>query len=109
MHTRHKRCVTIRRICMAEYSRLASGTFTTAASPVTQVVNLPFQPQTVKLYNITANSSPAQNAVTEAFWDVNMGQGVAAIQYIESASSPWIVAADYVSSLGISTFSAGLM
>lgn len=94
---------------MAEYSRLASGTFTTAASPVTQVVNLPFQPQTVKLYNITANSSPAQNAVTEAFWDVNMGQGVAAIQYIESAGSPWIIAADYVSSLGISTFSAGLM
>lgn len=94
---------------MAEYSRLASGTFTTAASPVTQVVNLPFQPQTVKLYNITASSSPAQHAVLSAFWDVNMGQGVAAIEYLESASSPWIVAADYVSSLGISTFSAGLM
>jgi hypothetical protein len=94
---------------MAEYSRLASGTFTTAASPVTQVVNLPFQPQTVKLYNITAFSAPAQFAVPTAFWDVNMGQGVAAIEYIESAGAPWIEAVDYVSTNGISTFSAGLM
>lgn len=93
---------------MAEYSRLASGTFTTAASPVAQYVNLPFQPQTVKLFNITASSSPAQHAVSTAFWDVNMGQGVATIEYLESASSPWILAADYVSTGGISTFSAGL-
>jgi hypothetical protein len=90
---------------MAEYSRLASGTFTTAASPVVQYVNLPFQPQTVKLYNVTASSSPAQNAVVQAFWDVNMGQGTSTIQYIESASSPWILATDYVSTGGISTFS----
>lgn len=93
---------------MAEYSRLASGTFTTAASPITQIVNLPFQPQRVKLRNVTAYSTPAQNAVTYAEWDVNMGQGVAIIEYIESAGSPWILAADYVSSLGISTFGAGL-
>ena len=94
---------------MAEYSRLASGTFTTAASPLTQVVNLPFQPQTIKLYNITAAITPAINAVTSAFWDVNMGQGVAAIEYIGAASAPWNIAADYVSVNGISTFSAGLM
>jgi hypothetical protein len=94
---------------MAEYSRLASGTFTTSATPVAQVVNLPFQPQTVKLYNVTANSTPAQNAVLEAFWDVNMGQGVASIQYISAASSPWVVSADYVTTGGISTYSAGLM
>jgi hypothetical protein len=92
---------------MAEYSKLASGTFTTAATPVAQYVNLPFQPQTVKLYNITASSTPAQHAVSSAFWDVNMGQGVATIEYLESASSPWILAADYVSAGGISTFSAG--
>ncbi|HAM53733.1 MAG TPA: hypothetical protein DCP92_24705 [Nitrospiraceae bacterium] len=93
---------------MAEYSRIASGTFTTAASPITQVVNLPFQPQRVKLRNTTAYSSPAQNAVTYAEWDVNSGQGVAIIEYIESAGSPWILAADYVGSLGISSFGAGL-
>jgi hypothetical protein len=92
---------------MAEYSRLASGTFTTAATPVTQVVNLPFQPQRVKLLNVTSFSSPAQYSLIRAEWDVNMGQGVAAIEYIESASSPWIDAVEYVGSLGISTFSAG--
>lgn len=93
---------------MAEYSKLASGTFTTSATPVAQVVNLPFQPQTVKLYNVTAASAPATNAVTQAFWDVNMGQGNAIIQYINAASSPWTVSADFVTSFGISTFSAGL-
>lgn len=94
---------------MAEYSRIASGTFTTAASPVTQFVNLPFQPQRVKLRNVTAYSTPAQNAVTSAEWDVNMGQGTAVIEYLESASSPWIIAADYVSTLGISSFAGGTL
>lgn len=92
---------------MAEYSRLASGTFTTAASPVTQVVNLPFQPQRVRLRNVTAYTSPAQFAVPYAEWDVNMAQGTAIMEYIESASAPWIVAVDSVASLGISTFAAG--
>lgn len=94
---------------MAEYSRLASGTFTTAASPVTQVVNLPFQPQRVKLVNVTAFTAPAQYAVTEAQWDINMAQGTAIMEYIESAGAPWIEAVDSVATSGISTFSAGLM
>lgn len=94
---------------MAEYSRLASGTFTTAATPVTQVVNLPFQPQRVKLVNVTAFTAPAQYAVTEAQWDVNMAQGTAVMEYIESAGAPWIEAVDSVATNGISTFSAGLM
>lgn len=92
---------------MAEYSRMASGTFTTAASPVAQYVNLPFQPQRVRLRNTTAYTSPAQYAVTYAEWDVNMGAGTAVIEYLESASAPWIVAADSVASGGISNFSAG--
>lgn len=93
---------------MAEYSRLAAGTFTTAASPVVQYVNLPFQPQRVKLYNVTAFSTPAQFALQSAEWDINMGQGTALINYLSAGSAPWNVAADYVSSGGISTFSAGL-
>ena len=93
---------------MAEYSKLASGSFTTAATPVAQVINLPFQPQRVKLLGVTAFSAPSQYAVTRAEWDVNMGQGVAAIEYLSAASAPWNVAADYVASQGISTFSAGL-
>jgi len=94
---------------MAEYSRMASGTFTTAASPVTQFVNLPFQPQRVKLVNTTSYTAPAQYAVTTAEWDINMGQGTSVMEYLESASAPWIVAADSVASAGISTFAAGKM
>lgn len=94
---------------MAEYSKLASGTFTTAASPVTQVVRLPFQPQRVRLRNVTAYTTPAQNAVTIAEWSANQAQGTANIEYISAASSPWLTAVDSVTSNGISTFSAGLL
>jgi hypothetical protein len=93
---------------MTEYSKIARGSFTTAASPVTQVVNLPFQPQRVKLLNYTAFSSPAQYAVPTAEWDIAMGQGTAALEYLESASAPWITAVDSVATGGISTFAAGL-
>lgn len=92
---------------MGEYSKAARGSFTTAASPVPQVVNLPFQPQRVKLLNYTAYSAPAQYAMTQANWDIAMGQGVSSFEYIEAASAPWIPAVDYTTT-GISTFSAGL-
>jgi hypothetical protein len=92
---------------MAEYSKLARGSFITAASPVAQVIVLPFQPTSIVLTNQTAYSSPAQYAVTRAYWDTAMGQGVSAIEYIESGSAPWILAADYVSTAGISTFAGG--
>lgn len=93
---------------MAEYSKLARGTFTTAATPVAQVVNLPFQPQRVELINVTASSTPAQFAVASAVWDAYMAPGTAAIQYISAASAPWLLAADFVASNGITPFSAGL-
>lgn len=89
---------------MAEYSRLARGTFTTAATPVTQIVNLPFQPSRVTLENITAHITPAQYATTSAFWDIAMGQGVADQEYISAAAFPFVKSADYVASAGISTF-----
>lgn len=104
---------------MAEYSRLARGSFTTGGSAaVAQVINLPFQPTYVKLLNYTAYSSPAEYAVTQAFWDIAMGQDVAAVEYLDSGSFPWAVAADYIPSKasgptypggGISTFSGGLL
>jgi len=94
---------------MTEYSRMMHGTFTTAATPVVQVINLPFQPTKVYLRNITAYDEPAQYAVTEAWWDsLADAQGTAEMYYLESASAPWIVAADSVDTGGISTFSNGL-
>jgi hypothetical protein len=92
---------------MAEYSRIARGSFTTAASPVAQVVNLPFQPQRVELLNYTTYSAPAQFAITQAWWDTAMGQANTTFEYIESAGAAWIPAVDYTTN-GISTFSAGL-
>lgn len=92
---------------MAEYSKIARGSFTTAASPVAQVVQLPFQPTRVKLLNYTAYSLPAQYAVSRADWDISMGQGVAAIEYGNRSSTPWTLAVDYVATSGISTFSGG--
>ena len=93
---------------MAEYSKLARGSFTTAATPVAQVVNLPFQPQRVTLLNYTAFGTPAQFAVSEAVWDAYMPQGSAAIDYLSSAAAPWVQSSDVVLTSGISTFSAGL-
>jgi hypothetical protein len=92
---------------MAEYSKIARGSFTTAASAVAQIVKLPFQPQRVKLLNYTTYSAPAQYAITEAQWDIAMGQGNTTFEYLESASAAWIPAVDYTTN-GISTFSAGL-
>lgn len=94
---------------MAEYSRLARGSFVTASTPVAQNVYLPFQPTSVTLTNLTAFSSPSQYAVTRAFWDIASGQGTAAIEYISAASSPWVTAVDYVSTLGISSLSQALL
>ena len=92
---------------MAEYSKLARGSFTTAATPVAQVVNLPFQPQRVTLLNYTAYSAPAQYSVTQAVWDIAMGQGNTGFEYLSAASAPWAVAADYTP-FGISTFANGI-
>ena len=93
---------------MAEYSRIARGSFVTAASPVSQFVPLPFQPTSVMLTNLTAYNTPAQYAVTRAFWDIAAGNGTASIEYLESASAPWIIAADSVATGGISQFAQGL-
>lgn len=91
---------------MTEYSRIARGSFTTAASPIAQAVNLPFQPQRVELICSTSYLSPAQYACTSAAWDIAMGT-TTTFQYIESAANPWIIAADNAVS-GITTFSNGI-
>lgn len=90
---------------MAEYSRIAKGSFTSTGAA--KAIYLPFQPQTVKLYNYTvANSAPAANGVVSAYWDVAMGQGTALETGVYN-STPVLVA-DTVATNGISTFYAGL-
>lgn len=95
---------------MAEYSRMASGSFTSTGA--TQFINLPFAPNRVNIFNYSAaRSAPAANAVVAARWDASMGQGFAieTAAYATFGTTPTVVSlvADLVTSGGISTFSAG--
>lgn len=87
---------------MTEYSRMAKGSFTSTGSA--KVINLPFQPDAVEMWNYTAAGTPAQNGVPYAYWDVNMGQGYATAQYFNATP---VLSTGNVTSNGISTFSAG--
>lgn len=89
---------------MAEYSRMAKGRFTSTG--FAKYVYLPFQPDWVEFINYTAAASGADNGVPHAYWDANMGQGVAVIERFQAANQ---LTTDTVDSNGISTFSAGQM
>jgi hypothetical protein len=89
---------------MAEYSRLAKGRFVSTGTA--QVINLPFKPDWVEFINYTAAASGSDNGVPRAYWDSNMGQGVAVVERFQAANQ---LTTDTVDTLGISTFSAGLL
>lgn len=88
---------------MAEYSRIAKGHFTSTGQA--QIVNLPFQPESVEFWNFTANGTPSQNGVPYAYWDVSMGQGTAVANYFNATP---VLSSGNVTANGISTFAAGL-
>lgn len=89
---------------MTEYSRQASGRF--VSTGLAQIIQLPFTPNRVRMYNYTAsNAAATANAVVEAYWNSQMGQGFALEKVYES--TPALIA-DSVTSNGISTFEAGL-
>lgn len=88
---------------MAEYSRMARGKFISTGGA--QIVNLPFQPDRVKILNYTlANTAATSQNVVAAEWDAYMGQGFA-IQEGYNATPALIY--DTVTANGISTFAAG--
>lgn len=89
---------------MAEYSRLAKGSFTSTGAA--KAVNLPFVPDRIELTNYTAGAAQTANTVQRAWWDVQMGQGFAAAQVIGAAGA---LSSDAVILNGFSTFSAGLL
>lgn len=92
---------------MSEYSRLAKGSFTSTGAA--KIINLPFQPDTVKLWNYGSYVLPAANGVPRAYWDSAMGQGFAVIDVFSTDSdvTPVIMTGDYIIANGISTFGAG--
>jgi hypothetical protein len=90
---------------MAEYSRIAKGSFVSSGTP--KVITLPFQPSVVKLTNYTAYGAFAEHGIPSAVWEVtSMGQGTAAV-FLNSGATPTLIT-DRVLTGGISTFSAGL-
>ena len=50
---------------MAEYSRMAKGSFT--ATSTQQVVNLPFQPDYVEIWNYSIIKTAAANKIARAW------------------------------------------
>jgi hypothetical protein len=88
---------------MTEYSKIARGRFTSTGGA--QVVNLPFIPGTVEIWNYSAQlAAPAANAVVSAYWDSGMGQGFAAESVYNATPA---LSSDVVVTGGISTFQAG--
>jgi len=87
---------------MTEYNKMAKGRFVSTGGA--QIINLPFKPDYVEFINYTAAASGADNGVPQAFWDANMGQGVAVIQRFQAANQ---LTTDTVDANGITTFSAG--
>lgn len=88
---------------MAEYSRLAHGSFVSTGGA--QAVVLPFLPDRVELTNYSAAATPANHGVPFARWDSIMGQGFAVEQVFNATP---VLTSDIVVANGVSTFSGGL-
>lgn len=89
---------------MAEYSRLARGSFTSTGN--TQTIYLPFMPNIIKMTNFTAAGTPANHGIPFAQWDSSMAQGTAVANLFNATP---VLTTGNVASGGFTTFSAGLM
>lgn len=58
---------------MAEYSRIAKGSFTAASGQTSAVIQLPFQPDFVEVWNLTnIGSAASAGNILRAYWDNNI-------------------------------------
>lgn len=87
---------------MTEYSRIAKGSFTSTG--LAQVVNLPFRPDSIEMWNYSAAGTPANHGVPYAYWDITMGQGFA-VEEVFNATP--VLTTDIVTTNGFSTYAAG--
>jgi hypothetical protein len=93
---------------MAEYSRIAKGSFTAASGQATALVNLPFQPDRVELWNYTNIKTAAANTVARAWWFSNFYDGSNNPTMLEIYNNSSAVVFDTIQTNGISSFYAGL-
>lgn len=89
---------------MTEYSRMAKGSFTSTGAA--KIINLPFQPDVIELWNLTSFTTPAQHGIPYAYWDVQMGQGTGIVDVFNATP---VLTTDSIATNGFSTFSAGQM
>jgi len=89
---------------MAEYSRLAQGSFVSTGAA--EVINLPFQPDCIELWNYTAADTPTNGEVPYAFWQAAMGQGQAQINVFNATP---VLTTNVLTTGGFSTFYKGLV
>ena len=93
---------------MAEYSRIAKGNFTATSN--SQMINLPFIPDFVEVWNYTNIKTAGAHSVTRAWWDNKLFDGANNPTMIELYTSGGTVSVfDTIQTNGISTFQAGLM
>ncbi len=94
---------------MAEYSRMAKGNFTAVGTSA--VVNLPFLPDFVQIWNYTNFKTQAVNKVTQAFWDNSLVDSTSnpTMVQIYNATGSGVLVDDVILSNGIGVFSAGQM
>lgn len=92
---------------MAEYSRLAKGNFTATGNAA--IVNLPFLPDYVELWNYSNIKTAGTHKVTRAWWDNKLldGSNNPTMLELYSGSSTATVF-DIISTNGISTFQGAL-
>ena len=88
---------------MAEYSRIAKGHFTSTGAA--QVINLPFIPGSVFMYNYSSAATPANHGIPFAYWSSAMGQGYAQVQLFNATP---VLTTGVITTNGISSFSGGL-
>jgi len=88
---------------MTEYSRQASGYFTSTGAA--KAIYLPFTPNRVNLTNYTAYAAFTDTGIPAANWSVGMGQGFATCLHVDAGP---VLNTGVVLTNGITTFSAGL-
>lgn len=91
---------------MAEYSRMAKGSFTATGNAA--IVNLPFIPDFVELWNYTIIKTAAANKVARAWWDNKFLDGSNNPTMVEIYNNSSAVVFDTIQTNGISTFQGGL-
>lgn len=93
---------------MTEYSRIAKGNFTatgTASQASSRLINLPFQPDFVEVWNYTnIAAGAAANKVCRAWWDASLIVSSNNPTMIELYTAGSVTAFDTIVTGGISTF-----